>query len=557
MLNHLVIKNFAIIDEVSIEFEPNMTVITGETGAGKSIIIDAIDLLLGSRASKDVIKHGEQTAIIQGEFTNLSHHTQTLLDQYDIEHDGDILIQRAIKQDGRNKVTINGMMVSSSILKEIAGNLVDIHSQHQSNYLLNQKNHLSLIDQLNQKIIQPVKKKYQNSYKSFVALKNEYEDALNKKYSEEHIDYIQFQLNEIIEANLSVEEEDELLNMKKQVEFHDRIFNALTEVVEVMSTKNDLNSSIYDVFRGVDQIRDVDTEYSEIADSLNDLYYNAEEIVSSANKALYALDSFEIDLNEIESRLFTYQKLKKKYGGSVEAVLETQVSLENELDKLADREEYLSNLKQRVGLKYEECLVIAEKLSKVRKKQAHTLEKNIKEYMDALHMPHANFKVDFSVKYTNDGKDKLSSSGKDDITFMISTNVGQPLKPINRVASGGEISRVMLALKIIFADVQGTETIIFDEIDTGVSGKVADSIGKKMHELGRQIQVFSITHNPQVAAISDHHLFVSKSSKNNETFTNVNYLSLDERTEKIAMMLSGENIDDVALSHARNLIANG
>jgi DNA repair protein RecN (Recombination protein N) len=557
MLNHLVIKNFAIIDEVSIEFEPNMTVITGETGAGKSIIIDAIDLLLGSRASKDVIKHGEQTAIIQGEFTNLSHHTQTLLDQYDIEHDGDILIQRAIKQDGRNKVTINGMMVSSSILKEIAGNLVDIHSQHQSNYLLNQKNHLSLIDQLNQKIIQPVKKKYQNSYKSFVALKNEYEDALNKKYSEEHIDYIQFQLNEIIEANLSVEEEDELLNMKKQVEFHDRIFNALTEVVEVMSTKNDLNSSIYDVFRGVDQIRDVDTEYSEIADSLNDLYYNAEEIVSSANKALYALDSFEIDLNEIESRLFTYQKLKKKYGGSVEAVLETQVSLENELDKLADREEYLSNLKQRVGLKYEECLVIAEKLSKVRKKQAHTLEKNIKEYMDALHMPHANFKVDFSVKYTNDGKDKLSSSGKDDITFMISTNVGQPLKPINRVASGGEISRVMLTLKIIFADVQGTETIIFDEIDTGVSGKVADSIGKKMHELGRQIQVFSITHNPQVAAISDHHLFVSKSSKNNETFTNVNYLSLDERTEKIAMMLSGENIDDVALSHARNLIANG
>jgi DNA repair protein RecN (Recombination protein N) len=177
--------------------------------------------------------------------------------------------------------------------------------------------------------------------------------------------------------------------------------------------------------------------------------------------------------------------------------------------------------------------------------------------MDALHMPHANFKVDFSVKYTNDGKDKLSSSGKDDITFMISTNVGQPLKPINRVASGGEISRVMLTLKIIFADVQGTETIIFDEIDTGVSGKVADSIGKKMHELGRQIQVFSITHNPQVAAISDHHLFVSKSSKNNETFTNVNYLSLDERTEKIAMMLSGENIDDVALSHARNLIANG
>lgn len=557
MLTELSIKEFAIIDEITITFNEGMTVLTGETGAGKSIIIDAVHLLLGERGSVDYVRHGAKQAELEGLFifNDKSHPIFAEMEKVDIDmEDGMLVIQRKITSSGKSICRANGKLVTLSILKRLGNVIVDIHSQHETQSLLRQNNHLELLDLYIGKEMEQRKTKYVTVYSKLLEKKREYNNlSLNEQKLTHRLDLLQFQLNEIEQANLFENEDEKLEEERTQLVNFEKIYVAIHEAYNALYGDQKALDWLHIAKIALDDNRAYNTFIDEKATKLTDQYYILDEISSELRDYKEALHFDPQRLNELEARIDEINRLKRKYGSTVTEILKYKVKIEHEIEQLQNKDSHIEKLNEEIKELTKEAILKANSLHQLRKKASEQLEKEVQEELMDLYLENARFKINFS--YNEEINDqKLHENGYDVIHFQISTNSGEPLKDLNKVASGGELSRIMLALKTIFSKHQKITTVIFDEIDTGVSGRVAQSIAEKMHQISTKSQVLCITHLPQVAAMADTHQYIEKQEQNDRTSTHVYELSEKQKIKEISRMMTGRELTESALDHAEELV---
>ncbi|WP_211654036.1 DNA repair protein RecN [Planococcus alpniumensis] len=554
MLRELDIRNFAIIDTLSVSFTEGMTVLTGETGAGKSIIIDAVHLLAGGRGSQEFIRHGAQKAEIEGLFhiEGEKHPVYKKLEDFGIQvSDGDVLLRRELNGKGKNVCRINGKLVTISILREVGAALIDIHGQHETQELMDEKQHLHLLDQFAGKLLTKAKEGYSHTFEKYTKLKREFASYNeNEQQIAQRIDLLTFQLREIEEAQLVPGEEETLLEERKRLQNFTKIFESISQAHEAIQGESKGLDWVGNAMSELEHAAAVDEQFKEASESVAGAFYQLQDTSTEIKRILDQLEFDPERLNEIEQRVALLQSLKRKYGASVEDMLLYQEEQADELDKLLNRDQRLRLDQEKLKELTEDLRIEAEELTMLRKQAAAKLSKAIMEQLKELHMGKASFSVQFNLL----PKGKFDRFGQDSIAFHISTNVGEPLKPLTKVASGGELSRMMLALKTIFSKHQGITSIIFDEVDTGVSGRVAQAIAEKIAAIARHSQVLCISHLPQVAAMADQHLFIEKKVSKDRTTTSVKELAGRKRTEEMSRMLSGAEITELTLQHADELL---
>lgn len=551
MLQELSIKDFAIIDEIQISFQPKMTVLTGETGAGKSIIIDALGLLAGGRGSTEFIRKGEKKAVIQGLFTlPREANTYNILEEYGIDsEDGQIILQRDLYRGGRNICRINGMMVNLATLRKVGETLIDIHGQNEHQELMKPENHIDLLDEYDKKTSQ-LRNQYQVVYQNYRKLKL----SMEKKEADEkawvqRLDMLNFQVKEIEEVGLKINEEDELVEEKNKLDNFQAIHDALELSYQILSgEKIDVVGNLGNAMNELSDVSDLSENLQEINTKISDAFYSLEDAARDISDELDSMEWNGERLNEIEERLELIHQLKRKYGDTIEDILHYHSRIEKELREMENAEQNSEKQERQLSEALEKVKELAIKLSKQRKKSAKKLEKMIHEQLSALYMD----KAVFEVKCLNNSK--LYSKGIDKVEFYIQTNPGEEMGPLAKIASGGELSRIMLALKTIFSQKMGVTSIIFDEVDTGVSGRVAQAIAEKISQISNNSQVLCITHLPQVAAIADNHYYISKSVNDGRTETSLKELDEKQKIREIARMLSGSEITELTLKHAEELI---
>ena len=550
MLLEISIKNFAIIEAISLNFEKGMTVLTGETGAGKSIIIDAMNMMLGARATTDVVRHGAPKAEIEGLFSvENSHALQMIFDEQGIELGDEIIIRREILQNGRSVSRVNGQMVNLSVLRSIGQYLVDIHGQHDQEELMRPQLHIQMLDGFGDADFLELKQAYQTNFDAYRKMRKELLEI--KKNQEEHkarIEMLEFQMAEIESASLQLgedlklnQERDKLLNYKN---IADTLTNAYTMLDnEEFSSLANVRSAMNDM----ESLEDYDAEYREISSSLSESYYVLEDVTKRLEDIIEDLDFDGNRLMQIESRLDLIHAITRKYGGNVDDVLMYFAKITEEYNLLTGN--HLSSDDMEAELKKLEVSLVdlATKLASARHNLAQQLEIEIQQELKDLYMDKARFQVQFT-------KGKFTREGNESVEFYISTNPGEDFKPLVKVASGGELSRLMLAIKSAFSRKEGKTSIVFDEVDTGVSGRVAQAIAQKIHKIGQHGQVLAISHLPQVIAIADYQFFIEKISNDHSTVSTVRLLTVEERVEEVAKMLAGENVTEAALSQARVLL---
>ena len=549
MLKSLRITNYAIIDEINIEFHKEMTAFTGETGAGKSIIIDAIGQLLGQRASADMVKTGSNKAFIEGVFdiSQIASIKETLEEFGFDDIENDIVVSKTITTDGKSTCRLNYRIVNVTILKEIIGNMVDIHSQFETQYLLNQKIHIDLLDQYAANEIEVLLNEYQNQYKEYVKKKNELKKFLEKPLDQEELEYLESQLQEIEEASIKENEYDDLLNEKKQMDEYEKINQNLSSIMNELDGQYGSLPVLQSSLHTLEKLVFIPL-FEKIYEEFEEGYYKIQDSYDEMKSYLQHLEFDEYHYQEIQERMFLIQRIQKKFGYSIEKINEYKSNLQQKIEVIQNQDTYVLTLENDIKKLKKQALDYALKIHEVRKKYALILEEKIMQQLHDLYMEKAIFTIRIQKN------DTLNSKGIDTVDFLISTNLGQSLKPLHKVASGGELSRLMLGLKIVFADVTHISTIIFDEVDTGVSGKIADRIGHKMKELSEHSQVICITHLPQVASYATHHLFVYKESTSETTYTKTKYLNFDEKINEIATMLSGDKISSSSIEAAKDLL---
>jgi DNA repair protein RecN (Recombination protein N) len=560
VLLELDIHNFAIIEDISLDFEQGMTVLTGETGAGKSIIIDAVGLLAGGRGSADYVRHGANKCVLEGQFTSpKNEYLKELLARESIEFDDEvIIIQREIYQTGRSVCRVNGSLVTISLLKEIGAFLIDIHGQNEHQELMQSENHGQLLDYFGDASVNALKESYQKDYKAYKQTERRFNEWQNKEQEiAQKIDVLRFQTNEIAEANLVAGEEEELEEEERRLANFQNIMEALTASYQVLR-ENDLNAleMVGKAMDEMEDIEDVDQHLKEISESLSATFFQLQEVASEIYNEMDEQEYDENRLNEISSRLNLIQQLKRKYGNSIPEILAHYEESMEELAVIENSSQSKSELADKMKKLEKSMVEKGKQLSEKRRDVARDLEAAIHEQLKALYMDKASFVVQFQKEVNELSIATAKATGLDQIEFFISTNPGEPLKPLTKVASGGELSRMMLALKTIFAKSQGITSIIFDEIDTGVSGRVAQAIAEKIYSISVHSQVLCITHLPQVAAIADYHLYVKKAMIEERTTTAAVILKDNDRVEEIARMLSGSETTEVAMQAAEALIKN-
>ena len=551
MLQELSIKDFAIIDEIQISFQPKMTVLTGETGAGKSIIIDALGLLAGGRGSTEFIRKGEKKAVIQGLFTlPREANTYNILEEYGIDsEDGQIILQRDLYRGGRNICRINGMMVNLATLRKVGETLIDIHGQNEHQELMKPENHIDLLDEYDKKTSE-LRNQYQVVYQNYRKLKlsMEKKEADEKAWAQ-RLDMLNFQVKEIGEAGLKINEEDELVEEKNKLDNFQAIHDALELSYQILSgEKIDVVGNLGNAMNELSDISDLSENLQEINTKISDAFYSLEDVARDISDELDSMEWNGERLNEIEERLELIHQLKRKYGDTIEDILHYHSRIVKELREMENAEQNSEKQERQLSEALEKVKELAIRLSKQRKKSAKKLEKMIHEQLSALYMD----KAVFEVKFLNNSK--LYSKGIDKVEFYIQTNPGEEMGPLAKIASGGELSRIMLALKTIFSQKMGVTSIIFDEVDTGVSGRVAQAIAEKISQISNNSQVLCITHLPQVAAIADNHYYISKSVNDGRTETSLKELDEKQKIREIARMLSGSEITELTLKHAEELI---
>ena len=550
MLLEISIKNFAIIESISLNFEQGMTVLTGETGAGKSIIIDAMNMMLGARATTEVIRHGAPKAEIEGLFSIESNRAlEEIFDEQGLELSDEIIIRREILQNGRSISRVNGQMVNLSVLRTIGQQLVDIHGQHDQEELMRPHRHIQMLDEFGDASFFELKEAYQTSFDNYRRMRKQVLDI--KKNQQEHkarIEMLEFQMAEIEAANLKAGEDIALNQERDKLLNHKHIADTLTNAYSMLD--NEEFSSLANVrsaMNDMESLEEFDPEYREISSSLSESYYVLEDITKRLESIIDDLDFDGNRLMQVESRLDLIHTITRKYGGSVDDVLEYFAKITDEYNLLTGNN--LSSEDMEIELKkLEKNLVdLAGQVAQARHKIAKDLEAEIKQELQDLYMEKAQFQVRFS-------QGKFSREGNESVEFYISTNPGEDFKPLVKVASGGELSRLMLAIKSAFSRKEGKTSIVFDEVDTGVSGRVAQAIAQKIHKIGQHGQVLAISHLPQVIAIADYQFFIEKISNEYSTVSTVRLLTVEERIEEVAKMLAGENVTEAALNQARELL---
>ncbi|MCO4520125.1 DNA repair and genetic recombination proteinRecN [Streptococcus infantarius subsp. infantarius] len=550
MLLEISIKNFAIIEEISLTFENGMTVLTGETGAGKSIIIDAMNLMLGARASLDVIRHGANKAEIEGLFSVGENAALTqILEENGIEVTEELIIRREILQNGRSIGRINGQMVNLTTLRAVGQYLVDIHGQHDQEELMKPNMHIRMLDEFGDSQFASVKKHYQDLFEHYRRLRQRV--LTKQKNEQEHkarIEMLEFQIAEIEAAALK-SGEDQALNQKRdKLLNHKHIADTLTNAYvmlddEEFSSLSNIRSAMNDLMT----LEEFDADYKDMSSNVSEAYYILEEVTKQLGDVIDELDFDAGSLQQIEARLEVIYSITRKYGGSVDDVLDYYENITKEYNLLTGNDESSDDMEKDLKRLEKELIVAAESLSQERHQLAKNLEAEIKQELADLYMEKADFQVQFS-------KGKFNRDGNEAIEFYISTNPGEGFKPLVKVASGGEISRLMLAIKSAFSRKEDKTSIVFDEVDTGVSGRVAQAIAQKIYKIGSHGQVLAISHLPQVIAIADYQFFIEKRSDENTTVSTVRLLSEEERVEEIAKMLAGSDITEMAREQARELL---
>lgn len=553
MLTELSIRNFAIIEALSISFTKGLTVLSGETGAGKSIIIDAIHLLVGGRGSAEFVRHGEDKAEIEGLFQidDPNHPILKRAHEFGIEiEDGMAILRRDISKTGKSICRINGKLVTISTLREIGSTLVDIHGQHEHQELMDETLHISLLDQFGGEELSAALHEYEVVYRSYDQkirqLKNLSE---NDQQMAHRLDLIQFQLDEIQKAKLKLTEDEDLYEEKSKLSNFERIFESLQSGYDGLQGEQKGLDYIGLVMGYIQDAAELDPTYKELAESVSNCFYQLEDAASTLRNKLDFLEYDPARLADIEDRLNEIQQLKRKYGKSIVEILEYASKIEEEIETLQNKETHIEQLEKEVASLREDLLIEAKELSNLRKKAAHHLKKLIHYELKELYMEKTVFEVNFTIDTEN-----FIKNGMDRVEFYLSTNPGEPLKSLSKIASGGELSRIMLALKSIFSKHQGVTSIIFDEVDTGVSGRVAQAIAEKIHHVAVNSQVLCISHLPQVAAMADTHLFIAKNIQNGRTKTSVKPLNETEKVKEIGRMISGVEITDLTKEHAKELL---
>lgn len=545
MLKSLFISSFVIIDQTTVDFDEGMTALTGETGAGKSIIINALEQLCGARASSSLVRKGSKKAVIEGVF-DMNDSIQKILDELNIDGDDDLIITKEILDNGRSTIKINYRTVTNSALKQVAPCLLDIHSQYQTQEIFNVKNHLKILQSFMNHQDDSLLSEYHKHYFEYKKISQKIKKLEQEDLSDERIEYYQKQYDELKDFEYTDEIIDQLEEELRMMKNYESMHKYMTDFNEAMSDKQGALNQINDALSALGHMNDTES-FSALYDEFYNQYYSMQDIVDRIGTAFDSIDFDEYRFNELQEELFTIHRLQRKYGYSVDDIYQAQTELKEKLDAALNREDVLADLNKQKDQAYHEAYQIASKLTSLREEQGlifvDTLEKELKD----LYLPDAKLKVDIK-------ECSLSDTGKDDITFMVSMNKGQAFTPLNETASGGEISRLMLAIKTITMNQNQMNTLVFDEIDTGVSGKVADAIGLKMHSISLNNQVLCITHLPQVAIHADHHYAIKKSSHDEETYSTLAVLSEDERIEEIAKMLSGDVVTAEAIDNAKRLL---
>lgn len=543
MIESLYIENFAIIDQVQIDFQSGMTVLTGETGAGKSIIIDAIGQLIGQRSQPSFVKNGADCAFIEGVFSSNKEIDKILLDN-NFPIDEHLVISKKINHDGKSAIKINYRNSSQLLLKKIMSQIVDIHSQFETHQLFNESYHLKLLDNFIGNELIDLKKEYLTLYQTYKNLNQKYLSLTKEELTDEQLDFYLAQLEEIEELDLENFDEEEFLKERNNLLNYEKNSQHIKNYKALM----DSSKGIMDLFKqslnelSYLEIDDIKHNY----DQLYDLYYTVDGI----NQDIY--DQFsqsyfsEERYNEVQDTFFKLNKLKRKYGQTIDAIIDFKNSLIEKIELFKNRDQMIENINLKLKETENQLIYYAKKISILRKNKALELEKEVKYILNQMYLQQVQFKFDFQINDFND-------NGIDNVKIVVSTNSGQPLQPLQKIASGGELSRIMLAIKAVSQNSKDGGTIIFDEADTGVSGKVAESIGHVMKKISKKQQVICITHLAQVACFANNHLFIEKEQMDNTSKVHVRLLNEKESVYELAKMISGKEITQQSIDHAKKL----
>ena len=554
MLKNLSVKNFAIIEDIDLDFKNGLTVLTGETGAGKSLIIDCISLLLGERANLEMIRSSEEKATITGTFTFNNIHLASLLDKLNIDYeDSTIKITRVISSI-RSYIKINDTFITLTDLKSSAKYLADIHLQFDTTKLFNKENYLDIIDGFNSDLIDEYKTKYLSSLEELKIANQKYL-SLVSRYEEikKNREYYEFDLKELQGLNLK---KDEIEEIKQQITYlrnYDQIYTLLGEIKDLID--KDSLSDVYKIKNRIKDLSSYQNEFVEMVSRIDSAYFEIEDIYESLSKKFTHLDYTPNQLDELETRLNELNLIQKKHNKTIDELIDYQKELEKLINSREDEEIYLNEEKEKLYLLFKNTYQYGEDLSKVRKQIAKKVTKELERHLEDLSLK-SKFEIRFNEFKLTDDVDLsiLLNTGIDDIDFYIETNVGEGLKPLNKIISGGEASRIMLAFKALFIKSNKIETVIFDEIDTGISGEVASKVANKIYEISLTSQVITITHLPQVASLSTNHVKISKFTKNGRTYTKIEELSLDDKIYEIALMISEGKVTPSQLEYAKEMV---
>ena len=542
MLIELHIKNLALIKKADIYFKEGLSVLSGETGAGKSILIDSINLALGAKANKDIIRIGENEGFVELIFT-LDEKRKEKLKELDISFEDNLLILTRKISSTRSVCRINDETVTLAKLRQITDTLIDIHGQHEHQSLLSAGNNLSLLDSFCPNEIMELKNNLSKDYGELKRINQRIQEGIDERLRKREIDILDFEISEIKNADIKMNEEEELEQIFKKGKNISKINDVLSELLEELE-----NESIGSNIREISDIATLDDELDFVVSNLNTIEDLISETIHYTNKYLDGLEYNEKEYNRVIERLDIIRHIKSKYSNDYNKIKELLKEKEKRLEFLKDYEGEVVILKESASKLQESILMKCSKISDMRKNIALTLTERIKEELEDLNF----LGVEFEIKFTK--KDKISRDGYDAVEFLISTNPGQPLKPLQMVASGGELSRIMLALKTVFANNDDIQTLIFDEIDTGISGKTAVKVGEKLRNISKGHQVLCISHLPQIAVMADQNLFISKSTDGKSTQTNIDLLDKNGKIKEIARLIGGSNLTEGVLKTAREMI---
>ncbi|MFZ5966278.1 MAG: DNA repair protein RecN [Bacillota bacterium] len=564
MLLSLYIENFALIDKLSVNFDHGLNVLTGETGAGKSILIDAVSIALGERADKSYIRSGCDKSTIQLVFESCDAILKKTLDENGIQlDDGNLIIMtREIYINGRNICRINDKVVTVSLLKQVSQFLIDIHGQHEHQSLLYADTHLELLDVFGDQQIITLRKSVEKEYHEL----RKYNTLLselcgNELERERTIDLLKFQLEEIDQCKLKVNEEDQLIYELNLLSNSENIYSVMSKAYEMSYGGENRYPTILDqlsqIVKELDGIKDFDEKITNIHSIFQESLFKLEDVSRDVRKYRDSIEFDPAQLEQIEKRLEIIHGLKRKYGKTVQDILAYRNKIHEELETLINSEALIQSYKDKISEKEESLRLLSGQLSSERKKSAIILKNKIKDELDSLNMGKVTFEIHIHPNYDKNEKYIYSSKGIDKVEFLISTNLGEPVKPIHKIASGGEMSRIMLAFKTILAKTDNIPTLIFDEIDTGISGRTANVVGEKLAVLSKTHQILCITHLPQIAQMADHHYYIEKVSNNEQTVTKLTKIDEHNRVLELARLLGGITVTDLTLKHAKEMLKLG